>query len=362
MKNKSVVVYQETYTSAEGGPAKSFEMLFPLKFPEELNVEYVTQHSPYYPVKTRHERLKVLNYRSRLAHKIGLKMILHMVKSIYEGKTIHISTLWDIPMLSCILMCRIVGKELIIQPKGSADYVSFKRKRRFKLIFAQFFLRHNRIYWLTASHRESDIIQRIFKSKKIYEARYFLHEKLTKSSQNIFRNDAIDLIYLSRLNWKKGLYEFLKYSQNYSFYREVNLDVYGEAQDFDYMKKLIAASENSPINVNFKGWLDIGKGEVFSKYHFFLLPTFGENFGISILEALSTGTPVLTTIDSSWVVVEERGAGIAGKNAIDILEYLASYDLDEGEYFNMRKSAYSLADEFTPDNYIQVLTRLYESC
>ena len=46
-----------------------------------------------------------------------------------------------------------------------------------------------------------------------------------------------------------------------------------------------------------------------SDYHFFILPTFHENFGHSIFEALSAGCPVLISDQTPWHDLEEKKAG-----------------------------------------------------
>jgi glycosyltransferase involved in cell wall biosynthesis len=51
------------------------------------------------------------------------------------------------------------------------------------------------------------------------------------------------------------------------------------------------------------------KAELFRSADLFVLPTYTENFGIVVAEALSYGVPVLTTRGAPWAVLEEIGAG-----------------------------------------------------
>lgn len=51
------------------------------------------------------------------------------------------------------------------------------------------------------------------------------------------------------------------------------------------------------------------KRELYSSADLFVLPTFSENFGVVIAEALAQGCPVITTKGTPWKALEEQGCG-----------------------------------------------------
>ena len=54
---------------------------------------------------------------------------------------------------------------------------------------------------------------------------------------------------------------------------------------------------------------DRAKWDLYYGADLFVLPTFSENFGIVVAEALAAGIPAITTTGAPWAVLEERGCG-----------------------------------------------------
>ena len=45
------------------------------------------------------------------------------------------------------------------------------------------------------------------------------------------------------------------------------------------------------------------------EYHFFILPTLGENFGHVFIEALAAGCPLIISNRTPWLELEKKGIG-----------------------------------------------------
>ena len=126
------------------------------------------------------------------------------------------------------------------------------------------------------------------------------------------KSGAVRLVFLSRFDRKKNLKWILENLNARG--SDVVLDVYGTVQEKGYLKEFleIAAGGNHGFRAEFKGAVphkDVL--QTLSGYHFFVMPTLGENFGHVFLEALSAACPLLISDRTPWQDLDEQGAGWA---------------------------------------------------
>jgi len=117
------------------------------------------------------------------------------------------------------------------------------------------------------------------------------------------------LLFLSRIHEKKGLGLLL---QAWDTLRPADweLKIVGNGAPA-YVRQLeaLCAARHLP-NVAFEPHADGARREaLFGAASAFVLPTFSENFGIVIAEALIRGVPVITTTGTPWAVVASRQLG-----------------------------------------------------
>ena len=74
------------------------------------------------------------------------------------------------------------------------------------------------------------------------------------------------------------------------------------------LQKLIIASQNHSIEI-LPPVVGVAKDHVFRQADLFVLPTFSENFGLVIAEALSYGVPVITTSGTPWQELVTTNSG-----------------------------------------------------
>lgn len=118
------------------------------------------------------------------------------------------------------------------------------------------------------------------------------------------------LVFMSRIAKIKNLNGALEILRGVKAH--VELDIYGALEDAVYWKQCGDLIRQLPPNIsaNYRGVVAMDAvHSTLSRYDALLLPTFGENFGHAIFEALSAGCPVLVSDQTPWRNLESDQAG-----------------------------------------------------
>ncbi len=121
-----------------------------------------------------------------------------------------------------------------------------------------------------------------------------------------------NILFLSRIHVKKGINFLIEAAaalrEELEGYRIL---IAGEgAKDYIVELKAMAESLGVSDNIQFVGGVyGDRKWELFREADLFALPTYSENFGIVVAEALACGTPVITTKGTPWQELETRRCG-----------------------------------------------------
>ena len=254
----------------------------------------------------------------------SVPLALALREAIREYDIVHIHSLYLFHNLVAAHYCRKHGIPYIIRPHGTLDPFLYRRHRLRKRIVELLFENKN-IKQAAAIHFTTE------DEKKLAEPYIFqrpgivvplgleLDDYENLPAPGVFRARYPEtqgkklILFFGRLNFKKGL--------------DILARAFGElARARDDVHLVIAGPDNDGFGEQVRAWLNeervlerttftgMLQGEdklaVLHDADMFVLPSYSENFGISVIEAMACGLPVIISDKVNlWREVEAGGAG-----------------------------------------------------
>lgn len=158
-------------------------------------------------------------------------------------------------------------------------------------------------------------------------------------------------LFMSRLHKKKGL-DLLLDLWNSIAHLYPNWVLLVVGPDYGNYIKLMDryCKDNLGEQLLYLGCADYEiKKQLFSVSEFFVLPSYTENFGIVIGEALSAGLPVITTKNTPWEIINDKDCGkCINLSASELEQALTCYLGKNTDFFEVRGL---VAKELIRNNY-----------
>lgn len=265
-------------------------------------------------------KVKLFFYdEGKFKKEINLKNILKKIDlcHFYGGWTyFHIKTIYTALKLK---------KKIIIHPLGYYEPWSLKQKKIKKKLAWYFYqkkilLKSDLIH--CASKNEESNLLKLDNNFKTAVLPYGIQNSFIKKN-NYKKEIKKKAIFFSRIHPKKGVENLIK-AWNATNNKNWTLDIMGPYDNEKYLHRLKKLAFNNK-NIFFLKpiYNDNKKKILFDKYDFLILPTYNENFGMVILEALARGLPVLTNYNAPWRDIKIFNAGwFIGENYEDLLSCL----------------------------------------
>lgn len=230
-----------------------------------------------------------------------------------------------------LLWAKIFNRKTIISPRGMLQQWALNRggfKKMCYLRLFKVFLNFKELWHATDEQEKADILK-IFGIK----ADVYLAGNIPRKVQSIIPvsfpdvDKRIKLVFLSLINPNKNLHLIIEAVQKCT--GRYTLDIYGPVIDKEYWD----FCQNKIVDrklISYKGSVPAWRvGEILPQYHFFVLPTAGENFGHAIFDALASGVPVIVTGNTPWKNLEDSSAGFyvdlrQPESLYDVLKTIAS--------------------------------------
>lgn len=241
---------------------------------------------------------------------------------------------------------------IILAPRGelSPGALGLKefRKRMFLAVVKAINL-YQYVIWHASSVDEQDRILSVFNPDR---SQVFLASNLPDVPKEVLmktikKPGALRIVLPARISPMKNTLAAIRMVAKLK--GEIELDLWGPLENTEYWPVCQQQIQLCPPNVkvHYRGEVEHEKlHALLQGYDLMLLPTLGENFGHSIIEALSAGLPVIISNRTPWknLMAEGVGADLPLEDELEFvrqLEYFQS--MDERDMENVRNACHHYA-------------------
>ena len=255
-----------------------------------------------------------INIRLLFNHNQFTKFKLNLKEVVKSRDVFHLFGIWDPFNIKLFLLCKLYKKKIIISTLGALEPWALEQKRLKK-----------KIAWYLYQKKILDSCDHIH-ATSLEEKKHLMelgvktpikvipHGVIIKSIRKINKKNKLkkEALFFSRIHEKKGILELLN---SWSLIRPSDwiLKIYGPVSDLKYMKKIKEKISklflDNSVFIFDPVFEHDQKEKIFLNSDCFLLPSKSENFGMSIVEALSYGLPVLTTEETPWKILDKINGG-----------------------------------------------------
>lgn len=257
---------------------------------------------------------------------------------------------------------------IVLAPEGEISDGALQLKTKKKKVFLKLAKAaglHKNLIWKATSEFEKKEAERIKgNGGKVFiapnlSARKFL-EDYNQQLKPEKKVGEVKMIFLSRFMRKKNfnwLVELLPQAKG-----TLSIDIFGPLEDEEYWAETQQLLKKLPKNivVVYKGSISHEKAiETIFNYHFFVLPTLGENFGHVFIEALAAGCPLIISNRTPWLDLAEKRIGwdLALEKPEKWVEtFNHCINLDDASYSKFSSAAKSYADNWLSDPKVEEAT------
>lgn len=225
---------------------------------------------------------------------------------------VHLTATYSFPTLPTLLLCRCLGKPVVWSPRGALQRWEGSRRARAKwpwerLCDVLLVPRRSVLHLTTEREREASV-------SRIRNARPVVIPNGVELPDSLPARDwlpdgTLRLLFMGRLHPIKGLDHLLRAVAGLPGAFRLTLCGAGEGGYVRSLEALVARLGLEP-RVRFAGHVEKeAKLRAFAEADLCVLPSFSENFGMAVAEALAHGVPVVASDRTPWREVEARGCG-----------------------------------------------------
>ena len=349
---------------SSGGPSRSVPML--VKGLAELGVDITLM-----TVRSENMNIHALDGTTAKLKVLSPSLSKKEIAKYLAGERfdlIQIQSMWDMPYHKVMVEARKLGIPYIVTPRGMLEPWSLSQKKWKKKLAWWLYQRNDvqkSVCVFTTAKMEADHVSNlgITTCKAVIPNGIETDSYPCKTSIDVVKKQVL---FLSRVHVKKGIeILFDAWKRIHSEFAEWQLLVVGNGEA-EYIQSL----ENRVACLGLKDSIKIlppvfgnDKIQLYQESALFCLPSYSENFGMAIAESMSCGTPVITTTNCPWNILNDTSTGWCIDLSVDNLERALreALSMNPTEFYDMGQKASKLIyDNFDYRSVTRKTLRLYE--
>ncbi|GAB4024317.1 glycosyltransferase family 4 protein [Spirosoma koreense] len=298
-------------------------------------------------------------YVKTAIHYAPLKLMLASLKPLWQCEVVHLSNIFYPASWLLAPLALLLGKKVVWTVHGEFDPdVLIYSTQRKKVVLSLVRLVAKRILFHSTCDAETQYIKdQLGTSTRIVQLPYFM--ELTPT---LARTPGDFWLYVGRIHPKKGIERLIEALPLVR--KKKRLKIIGDYHN-EYGQQLIELANR----IGYRDQIDfLGHKKGTEKYQLMadsycmIMPSYTENFGIVVTEALTQGTPVIASLGTPWKILSDRRAGFWSSNDVqplaDTLNQMA--DMDPATYEQYRQNAARLVEEYDITKNIQKWEDIYQ--
>ena len=263
--------------------------------------------------------------KPRLRYSLSMPLAFALRRDIPSFDIVHINSLYTFPSTAAAYYCRHFRVPYLLRPHGTLDPYLFARHRPRKFVYEWLVelrnLKHAAAVHFTAAE-EMELARRSVPEIKGVVVPLGVHPREydrnmtapTSGTSQYGEAGRRSILFLGRLNFKKGLDLLVKaFGLVARTHDDVRLILAGPDEDnYSTRVRRWLKEEGILSKARFTGMLT-GKEKValLHSADIFALPSYSENFGLAVVEAMASGLPVvISNRVNIWREVAGANAGI----------------------------------------------------
>lgn len=260
----------------------------------------------------------------RMAHATdyaGYKKAIRDLIDEVHPDVVHLHNLWTPDLHAAAVVCRERGIPYVFSPRGTLETWAFNHKWLKKRIAWFLYQRHD-LNCAAALHvtveKEKESCARLGLRPPVLISPNAVNTPKTLPPRNLRADGFRRVLFMARVHMQKGILDFAE-AWGRVRPRGWKFEIAGFDEDGSLTKvREIAQRGGYADDFIYAGpQKDEEKWTLYRRADLVVLPTYTENFGMTVVEALYAGVPVLTTKGAPWSELETRRCGWWVENKVE---------------------------------------------